>query len=153
MRKNLKPMSIESMNNNKSLEKPSITKCNNNILISIPMKLKHNCGRKEVIIPEKINNNVPIKSPVQKQLTLAISKAFAWRNAIETGYYESIHDIADKLGVTSKYITREIKLTYLAPDIIEMIFNGCEPDGLSHTKLLKSLPLLWEEQKKKLKIV
>ena len=141
------------MNDKLSIKKPSISKYGNNILISIPMKLKRNCGRKEVIIWEKIDSDIPIKSPIQKQLTLAVSKAFAWRAAIETGVYDSIHDIADKLNVTPKYISRELKLTYLAPDIIESIFKGCEPDGLSHTKLLKSLPLLWEEQRKKLNII
>jgi len=138
--------------NIKYMAKPLILKRNNNIIISIPMKLKNKHGRKQVIIPDKIDSNIPIKSPVQNHLLLAIAKAFAWKNAIESRVFKSVFELAEKLNVTTHHVNREIGLTYLAPDIIEMIFNGNEPDGVSHTKLLKKMPLLWEEQKKMLNI-
>ncbi len=149
---------MENMNNSdfkdnmKYMAKPLILKRNNSIIISIPMNLKHKNGRKEVIIPDKIDSNAPIKSPVQNHLLLAIAKAFAWRNAIESRVFKSVQELADKLNVTPHHVRREIGLTYLAPDIIKMIFNGVEPYGVSHTKLLKKMPLLWEEQKRMLKI-
>ena len=34
-----------------------------------------------------------------------------------------------------------------APDIIEAILRGDEPDGLSLEKLRKDLPVRWDEQK------
>ena len=144
---------MDNMFNMKYMEKPLITKSDHNIVISIPMKLKHKCGRKEVIIPDKIDSSIPIKSPVQKHLTLAIAKAFAWRKAIESKAFNSVQEMADTLNVTPHHIKREIGLTYIAPDIIEMIFYGQEPDGVSHTKLLKKMPLLWEKQRKKLNVV
>lgn len=39
-------------------------------------------------------------------------------------------------------------LTGLAPDIIEAILQGDEPDGLSLEKLRKNLPVRWDEQRK-----
>jgi hypothetical protein len=41
-----------------------------------------------------------------------------------------------------------LRLTSLAPDIIEAILRGDEPDGLSLEKLRKNLPVRWEEQEK-----
>jgi hypothetical protein len=51
---------------------------------------------------------------------------------------------------------RRCRLTSLAPDIIDAILRGHEPDGLSRAqprglsleKLRKNLPVRWEEQRK-----
>ncbi len=47
----------------------------------------------------------------------------------------------------SSYVARTLKLTTLAPDIIEAIINGEEPSGLSLSKLVKTFPLDWSEQR------
>ena len=41
-----------------------------------------------------------------------------------------------------------LRLTNLAPDIVEAILRGDEPEGISLEKLRKNLPLCWEEQRK-----
>jgi len=40
-----------------------------------------------------------------------------------------------------------LRLTSLAPDIIEAILRGDEPDGRSREKLRKDLPVRWDEQR------
>ncbi len=53
-------------------------------------------------------------------------------------------------------VGRMLRLTSLAPDIIEAILRGDEPDGLSRArprglsleKLRKNLPVRWEEQRR-----
>ena len=47
------------------------------------------------------------------------------------------------------YVGRMLRLTSLAPDIIEAILRGDEPDGLSLEKLRKNLPVRWDGQRKK----
>jgi len=42
---------------------------------------------------------------------------------------------------------RMLRLTSLAPDIVEAILRGDEPDGLSLEKLRKNLPVRWDEQR------
>jgi len=42
----------------------------------------------------------------------------------------------------------KLRLTSLAPDIIEAILRGDEPDGLSLEKLRKDLPVKWDAQMK-----
>jgi hypothetical protein len=44
---------------------------------------------------------------------------------------------------------RLLRLTSLAPDTIEAILCGREPDGLSLEKLRKNLPVRWEEQRER----
>jgi hypothetical protein len=45
------------------------------------------------------------------------------------------------------FAARLLRLTLLAPNIIEAILAGEEPSGLSLTTLTKQLPVLWVEQK------
>jgi hypothetical protein len=49
-------------------------------------------------------------------------------------------------NIDRTYVGRMLRLTSLAPDIIEAILRGDEPDGLSLEKLRKDLPVRWEEQ-------
>jgi hypothetical protein len=44
------------------------------------------------------------------------------------------------LEVDGSYVTRILKLTTLAPDIVEAIIDGEEPDGLSLAKLIRTFP-------------
>lgn len=46
----------------------------------------------------------------------------------------------------SSYVGRLLRLTLLAPDIIQAILRGEEPSGLSLEKL-KSFSMDWEEQR------
>ena len=45
-----------------------------------------------------------------------------------------------------------LRLAHLAPDIVEAILTGREPDGLTVNALMKSvqLPLAWGEQRRAL---
>jgi len=52
-------------------------------------------------------------------------------------------------GVSPSYFTRLVRLSYLAPDIIEAILDGRQPRDLTGDKLLahSRLPLTWHEQR------
>jgi hypothetical protein len=70
-----------------------------------------------------------------------------WTDILENGEVKSISELAMDLDVDSSYVARTLKLTTLAPDIIEAIINGEEPSGLSLSKLVKTFPLDWSEQR------
>jgi len=42
-----------------------------------------------------------------------------------------------------------LRLTSLAPDIIEAVLRDDEPEGMSLRKLQKGLPIGWREQREK----
>ena len=44
---------------------------------------------------------------------------------------------------------RMVRLTGLAPDIIEAILRGREPEGMSLEKLRRDLPVRWDDQRKR----
>ena len=56
--------------------------------------------------------------------------------------------VAAKPGLKPPYVTRVLGLNNLAPDIVEAIVNGAEPDGLSIAQIMKNIPEDWNEQRK-----
>ena len=122
---------------------------NGNLMIHIPMLIKRMQGRKIVIAPQALDGKVekaPV--PVQSAIVQALARAYAWTERLESDTAATIGSLADELNMDSSFLTRILKLTFLAPDIVEAILQGKEPSGLSLSTLLKGFPEDWEEQRK-----
>jgi hypothetical protein len=78
---------------------------------------------------------------------IAIARAYCWLEMLESGKYGSIREMADALGVCTTYMLRLLRFTLLAPDIVEAILNGNEPDSFSQNKLVGAIPSDWSEQR------
>ncbi|MBD3293608.1 MAG: hypothetical protein GF393_11845 [Armatimonadia bacterium] len=72
---------------------------------------------------------------------------YRWQAQIESGEYASLEDLTHSVGYGRTYVGRMLRLTSLAPDIIEATLRGDEPDGLSLEKLRKNLSVRWDEQR------
>ena len=122
------------------------------IVIEIPMNLRRCSGRKEVVLPPGVatatEDAESAKPPTP--LAIAVSRALCWQEMIETGKAESNSDLARKLKLDQSYVARTIRLTSLAPDLVEAILDGQEPDDLSLRSLRRDLPLDWDEQRRML---
>jgi hypothetical protein len=130
--------------------KPTITVADNgNLKIHIPMLIRRMRGRKMVFAPHTLDDGETpgFAVPIQAAVIQALARAFSWAEILETGQVKSISELARNLEVDSSYVTRILKLTTLAPDIVEAIINGEEPDGLSLAKLIQSFPEEWNEQR------
>jgi DNA invertase Pin-like site-specific DNA recombinase len=57
--------------------------------------------------------------------------------------------LAEREGVSPSYFTRLVRLSYLAPDIIQAILDGRQPRNLTPDKLVahSRLPLAWHDQR------
>ena len=114
------------------------------------MPLRHRTGRKEIVLPPGVapaaESAAGDESPTAPALALA--RAFRWQEMIETGQVESNSDLARKLKLDHSCIARTIRLTSLAPNLVEAILDGEEPDGLSLRSLRRDLSLAWDEQRR-----
>jgi hypothetical protein len=124
---------------------PTVTRDGDAIVIDIPMNLRRRSGRKEVVLPPGVAPTAPAAPPTP--LALAVARAFRWQEMIESGQAKSNSDLARKLKLDQSYIARTIRLASLAPDIVEAILDGQEPDGLSLKDMRADIPLLWDEQR------
>jgi len=117
-------------------------------MVFIPMRLGRRCGRKLVITPSA--GVADDATPGEKNpLAQAVARAHAWRTMMDSGKWPSQRDFARHLGTERSYVSRIMRLTLLAPDIIEAILDGREPPGLSIDRLVHSdAPLDWPGQRR-----
>ena len=76
----------------------------------------------------------------------AIARAFRWREMLESGEYATIKEIARMEKINDSYVARVLRLTLLAPDVVEMIVNGRQPPSLTLSFLMDRFPPIWAEQ-------
>ena len=127
--------------------RPSVETSNGCVRIRVPMKLKRRGGRKEVTVPEGLDQRPSPTPRAESRMAVAFARALRWQEALESGAFPTMKALAQKLGVDGRYVARLLDLTLLAPDIIEALLKGSEPDGLSLEKLFRA-PMEWTEQRR-----
>ena len=82
-------------------------------------------------------------------LIKAIVRGRAWFEELATGRARSLQVLAERDGISRRYIRRLIGLAFLSPELIEAILQGRQPVALTATRLTElDLPLDWTEQHK-----
>ena len=121
------------------------------VQIRIPMKLKRRNGRKVVILPDgAIYEDDAPRPQCNHSLAATIARAYHWDSLIASGRYSSVTDLAVALRLDRSFVARMLRLTLLAPDIVEAILSGDEPSGLTYKDLSwGKFPALWSEQRKR----
>ena len=79
-------------------------------------------------------------------LVKALARAFRWKRMLETGEFATIAELAEREGIAPSYMTRVLRLTLLAPDIIDAILDGKQGPELTLARLLEPLPVEWVAQ-------
>ena len=115
-------------------------------VVRVPLRIKRQRGCREIIAPAGGGKAVAGLVSTNRGLAVMIARAHRWRELLEAGQYPTIRALAADLGVDNSYVARILRLTLLAPDLIEAILQGTEPDGLSLEKLYR-LPTVWEERR------
>ena len=54
----------------------------------------------------------------------ALARAFRWRKMLDTGAHATLEVLAKTKGVAPSYVSRILRLTLLAPEIVEAILDG-----------------------------
>ena len=65
--------------------------------------------------------------------------------AKESGHYP-IQEIAEAENINPSYVSRLLRMTLLAPEIVEAILAGRKPEGLTMAKAMRPFPLEWRRQ-------
>lgn len=81
----------------------------------------------------------------------ALARAHARVKDLASGCFDTVETFASSNKVHSKMLRQELRLAFLAPDIVEAILKGEQPPELTLTKLLPTLPLSWNKQRAGLK--
>ncbi|WP_270937662.1 hypothetical protein [Falsiroseomonas oryzae] len=112
------------------------------LTVVIPLRVKPRGGRKAMVTPGML------VLERQQDITLikAVARAFRWRRMLETGQFATIKDLAAAENINLSYVSRVLRLTLLAPDIVEAILDGRQPEGMTLPALMNPLPTEWVRQ-------
>jgi hypothetical protein len=118
------------------------------VTVHVPISIRRRGGRKLVLAPDGTNaTRTPICRRVDNAMVKAIARAFRWREMLEDGTHATIAEIAAAEKINESYVGRVLRLTLLAPDIVETILAGRQPPGLQLDRLMKRFPALWPAQR------
>jgi hypothetical protein len=115
----------------------------------VPLVIKRRQSRKLLIAPASDVQAGGLDAPMIKTL----GKAFYWARLIEQGVYPSVSHLARALKLDAGWAAEVLRLTLLAPDIVESILEGRQPRHLNlHTLRGRQEPLPrdWAEQRRHL---
>lgn len=115
------------------------------ISIHVPFQITKRGGRKEMVLPA---GSHPQRPRTDNTVVKALGRAFRWKRMLEAGSYSSVTELAEKEGIGMSYLTRVLRMTLLAPDIIEAILDGRQGDGIDLTTLANPFPAEWEAQRR-----
>jgi hypothetical protein len=80
-------------------------------------------------------------------LIKAIARGRAWFDELATGRARSLGELAQRDGITRRYIRRLVDLAFLSPRLVDAILQGRQPVELTATRLTElDLPFDWAEQ-------
>src|ERR671910_1816745 len=120
------------------------------VTVRVPLKIRRHGGRKMIIAPDGTAPWAPPRARIDNTVVKAIARAFRWRRLLEEGRYGSVVELAEAEKINKSYVSRILRLSLLAPPIIEAILNGRQPPMLGLPVLLEPLPVEWEAQRRHL---
>jgi site-specific DNA recombinase len=83
-------------------------------------------------------------------LVKAVARAHGWYERIVAGEVATIGQLAQKSGLTRRYVRRILQCAHLSPHVTEALLAGNHHPSLTLKEILRSMPLNWREQEKRI---
>jgi hypothetical protein len=119
------------------------------ITVRVPLAIRHRPGRKTVVTP-MADGVAPVTTRADPALVKALARAFRYQRMLEQGRYASISEMAAAERIERGYLGSLLRLTLLAPDLVELVLDGRGADRVALPALLKPIPLVWAQQRERL---
>jgi hypothetical protein len=94
---------------------------------------------------EAVAGAAPARTRADPALVKALARAHRWKRLLEGGRYGSLAELAAAEKIDRSCLARTLRLTLLAPDIVEAILSGQQVSSLALPALLESVASLWDE--------
>ena len=111
------------------------------VTVTVPFAIRKRGGRKLILTPDGTPASPPTRSRPDSALLKALARGFRWQKMLREGDYQTLEEIADAENINPSYVSRLLRMTLLAPEIVEAILAGTQPAGLTRAKVMKPFPL------------
>jgi hypothetical protein len=112
------------------------------VTLQVPFRIVKRGGRKEMQMPD----GVRLDRKADNTLVKALARAFRWKRMLESGEFTTIAELAAREGIAPSYMTRVLRMTLLAPDIVEAILDGRQGPEVTLACSLEPFPGEWSAQ-------
>jgi hypothetical protein len=127
--------------------KPKVMDDGQTVTVRVPISIRRRGGRKLVLAPNGAHAGMaPVHRHIDSAMVKAIARAFRWRELLEKGEYSTIREISAAEHINESYVGRVLRLTLLAPEIVENILDGRQGSGVQLENLMKRFPVEWRAQ-------
>ena len=114
------------------------------IQVFVPLKVRRKNGRPKILPPA---DYLPSEDNTQDPHILrAIGRAWAWRRRMEAGEFGTLRDLAIAVNLAERHVSRQLRLAYLAPEVLKRLVFGREVTAVTVMQLTESAALPWHEQ-------
>ncbi|RZA28404.1 MAG: hypothetical protein EOP02_07515 [Proteobacteria bacterium] len=112
------------------------------VTLHVPFRLAKRGGRKEMQLPEG-----SVQPPrTDATLVKALARAFRWKRMLESGEFATITELAERERLTPSFVARILRLTLLAPHLVEAVLDGGKGCELTLSKAVGQFPVEWDQQ-------
>lgn len=121
-----------------------MTKDSDTIRVLIPLTIRKRNGRPKITPPADYR---PSEDRTQDPHILrAIGRAWSWRRRMEAGEFATIQELAEAACLAERHVSRQLRLAYLAPEVLKRLTCGREASAISLYDLCFLVGETWQEQ-------
>ncbi len=121
-----------------------MTHADDTIRIVIPLKIRKKNGRPKIMPP---TDYLPSEDQMQDPHVLrAIGRAWGWRRRMDAGEFSTIQDLAEAVRLAERHVSRQLRLAYLAPEVLKRLTCGRVASAVSLYDLCFLAGESWGEQ-------
>jgi hypothetical protein len=116
----------------------------------VPLTIKRRHTRKLLIAPPG-QEDAKVRSSFDLPMIRTIGKAFYWQKLLDSGEVANATDLARQLKLEPGWVAEVLRLTRLAPDIVQAILDGRQPRHLNLHAVRgrqAEVPVDWDEQRR-----
>jgi hypothetical protein len=126
---------------------PPVRTSPSTVTVRVPLAFQRRGGRKLVVAPDG-GTALPVpRARIDSTLVKALARAHRWKRLLETGRVASVADLAKAERINKSYLCRILRLTLLAPGLVEAIVDGMQPPALRLPRLMRPFPVCWADQR------
>lgn len=120
------------------------------ITVRVPLAIRHRPGRKTVVTPVRDGGEMALPTRADPALVKALARAFRYQRLLDEGRYASISEMAAAERIERGYLGTLLRLTLLAPDVVEGVLDGQTWNRLGLPDVLHPFPDNWHHQQEHL---
>jgi hypothetical protein len=65
---------------------------------------------------------------------------------MDAGEFSTIQELAEAVGLAERHVSRQLRLAYLAPEVLKRLVYGREVTAVTVMQLTESAALPWRDQ-------